>query len=47
MILKKYFKYVFLIEDVPSNRKNVDVIINPNYQIKKKDYNQENIIKFF
>ena len=47
MILKKYFKYIFLIEDVPSKRKNVDVIINPNYQIKKKNYNQDKIIKFF
>ena len=33
---KKYFRNIFLIEDIPSNKKNIDVIINPNYEIKKK-----------
>lgn len=47
LFLKKYFRNIFLIEDIPSKKKNIDVIINSNYEIKKKDYTQKKVIKFF
>ena len=47
LFFKKYFRNIFLIEDIPSNKKNIDVIINPNYGIKKKDYQNVNATKFF
>ena len=44
--LKKYFKFIFLINDIPI--KNIDIygIINPNYGIKKEHYNNKIKKKF-
>ena len=46
-ILKKYFKLIFLIDDKPSKKKGIDVIINSNFGIKKSFYSERNIKKFF
>lgn len=43
---KKYFKYIFLINDVPVKNIKVYGIINPNNGNKLKDYNQE-VTKLF
>ena len=43
----RYFKFIFLINDLPVKNLSVYAIINPNYGIKKKDYNQKKIENLF
>lgn len=43
---KKYFKYIFLVNDIPFKNLNVYGIINPNYGINSKNYSK-NVKKLF
>tara|TARA_Y100000389_G_C17469582_1_gene529081 strand:- start:2892 stop:3854 length:963 start_codon:yes stop_codon:yes gene_type:complete len=47
LLLKKYFNYIFYIEDHPSKKKNINAIINSNYRIKEKYYDRRKGIKYF
>jgi spore coat polysaccharide biosynthesis predicted glycosyltransferase SpsG len=47
LLLKKYFNYIFYIEDHPSKKKNINAIINSNYRIKEKYYDKKKKIKYF
>ena len=45
--LARYFKYIFLINDIPNKNLSVYGLLNSNYKIKKKDFNEKKIRKFF
>ena len=45
--LARYFKYIFLINDIPNKNLSVYGILNPNYKVKKKDFSIKKVKKFF
>ena len=45
--LKNYFSNILLIDDDISRRNGMNAIVNPNYQIKKKNYMKKGLENFF
>ena len=45
--LKNYFNNILLVDDNISRRRGMNAILNPNYQIKKKNYIKRGLENFF